>query len=592
MRLNELGDWQRTFECGEPRRSDIGRDVIVMGWVDGRRDHGGVVFVDLRDRSGVVQVVFNPEESRAAHEIAGDIRGEFVVAARGVVRERPPETLNPSLPTGEVEVMAEEVRILNPAQTPPFMIEDESNVAESTRLKYRYLDLRRPVMQQGLIFRHRLSKCIRDYLDTKGYVEVETPVLTKSTPEGARDYLVPSRVNLGTFFALPQSPQLFKQLLMVAGLDRYFQIVKCFRDEDLRADRQPEFTQVDIEASFITPEKIYDLIEGMLERAFALCDQKIERPFPRLTYADAMRRFGTDRPDMRFGLELADVTEVMRTAELRVFREAAERGGLIKALAIPDGARLSRKDLDTLPDEVSQFGAKGVAWARVAADGWQSPIAKFLNQEQMKGVETATAATEGSVILFSADTARVVNDSMAHLRVVLADRLGMIPADLNALLWVTDFPLFEYSQEEKRAVAIHHPFTAPFEEDLERLESDPLSVRSRAYDVVWNGTELGGGSIRIHRSDVQQRVFKQLGIGEEEAQAKFGFLLDALAYGAPPHGGIALGLDRLAMLLSRGSSIRDVIAFPKTQRAVCAMTEAPSEVDPRQLRELGLKADV
>jgi aspartyl-tRNA synthetase len=508
------------------------------------------------------------------------------------VRERPPETLNPNLATGEVEVKAEEVRVLNESETPPFVIEDDSNVAESTRLKYRYLDLRRPAAQEKLLFRHRLTKCVRDYLDRAGYVEVETPILTKSTPEGARDYLVPSRVQPGNFFALPQSPQLFKQILMVSGIDRYFQIVKCFRDEDLRADRQPEFTQIDIEASFVTPERIYQLVEGMLEAVFALRGVAIERPFPRLTYADAIGRYGIDRPDTRFGLELADVTGALGQSELRVFREAAEKGGLIKALAVPDGSRLSRKDLDTLPDEVAQFGAKGVAWARLTPDGWQSPIAKFLTEDQKKGVEIATRAEPGSVVLFSADKAKVVNDSLAHLRLVIGERLGMIPHDRNALLWVTDFPLFEYSEEEKRAVAIHHPFTAPRDEDLERLESDPLSVRSRAYDVVWNGTELGGGSIRIHRSDVQQRVFRQLGIGEEEARAKFGFLLDALSYGAPPHGGIALGLDRMAMLLSGSQSIRDVIAFPKTQRAACLMTDAPGDVDPRQLRELGLKIDV
>jgi aspartyl-tRNA synthetase len=592
VKLNELGDWQRTCECGVPRRADIGREVIVMGWVGGRRDHGGVVFVDLRDRSGILQVVFNPEESRAAHEAAGDLRSEFVIAVRGTVRERPPETLNPNLATGEVEIKAEEVRVLNDSATPPFAIDDDSGVTESTRLKYRYLDLRRPAAQERLIFRHRVAKVVRDYLDQRGFIEVETPILTKSTPEGARDYLVPSRVNPGNFFALPQSPQLFKQLLMVAGLDRYFQIVKCFRDEDLRADRQPEFTQIDIEASFIAPEQIYELIEGMLVEVFALRGIEIARPFPRLTYADAIGRYGIDRPDVRFGLELADVTELLRGAELRVFREAAERGGLIKALAVPDGSRLSRKDLDTLPDEVSQFGAKGIAWARLTAEGWQSPIAKFLNAEQMKGVEIATRAEEGSVILFSADKAKVVNDSLAHLRLVIGERLGMIPHADNALLWVTDFPLFDYSEEDKRAVAIHHPFTAPRDEDLDRLESEPLSVRSRAYDVVWNGTELGGGSIRIHRMDVQERVFRQLGIDADEARAKFGFLLDALSYGAPPHGGIALGLDRLAMLLSGSPSIRDVIAFPKTQRAACSMTDAPSAVDPRQLRELGLKLDV
>ena len=592
VKLNELGNWRRTCECGVPRRADIGREVTVMGWVDGRRDHGGVVFVDLRDRSGVLQVVFNPEESQVAHGDAGALRSEYVIAVRGTVRERPPETLNANLATGEVEIKAEEVRVLNESLTPPFAIEDETSVAENTRLKYRYLDLRRPEAQEKLIFRHRLTKCVRDYLDRHGYIEVETPILTKSTPEGARDYLVPSRVNPGTFFALPQSPQLFKQLLMVAGFDRYFQIVKCFRDEDLRADRQPEFTQIDIEASFISPERIYDLIEGMLAEVFALRGIEIARPFPRLAYVDAIARYGIDRPDVRFGLELADITDLLRTAELRVFREAAERGGLIKALAVPDGSRLSRKDLDTLPEEVSQFGAKGIAWARLTSDGWQSPIAKFLTEEQKKGVEVATRAEEGSVILFSADKAKVVNDSLAHLRLVLGEKLGMIPHGDNALLWVTDFPLFDYSEEDKRAVAIHHPFTAPRDEDLDRLESDPLSVRSRAYDVVWNGTELGGGSIRIHRMDVQQRVFRQLGIGDEEARAKFGFLLDALSYGAPPHGGIALGLDRLAMLLSGSLSIRDVIAFPKTQRAACPVTDAPSEVDARQLRELGLKLNV
>jgi len=590
--LDVLGDWRRTIECGVPRRADIGREVTVMGWVHGRRDHGGVVFIDVRDRTGLLQVVFNPEESHVAHDLAGSLRSEFVIAARGVVRERPHDTVNPNLDTGEVEVMATELRVLNDARTPPFVIEDESNVAESTRLKYRYLDLRRPSVQGNLLFRHRLTMCIRQVLDRAGFIDVETPVLTRSTPEGARDYLVPSRVNPGNFYALPQSPQLFKQLLMVAGFDRYYQIVRCFRDEDLRADRQPEFSQVDIEASFVRPEDIYDLIEELLAAVFALRGLEVPRPFPRMPYSEAVGRFGTDRPDTRFGLELADVTDLVRTAELRVFREAAERGGLVKALAVPEGSRLSRKDLDTLPEIVAPFGAKGVAWARVSAEGWQSPIAKFLDDTQRRGIEAATGASEGSVIMFLADSARVVNDSLAHLRLRLADQLGMIPHGRNALLWVTDFPLFEYSAEDKRLVSLHHPFTSPVDEDLERLESDPLSVRARAYDVVWNGTELGGGSIRIHRTDVQERVFRQLGIGDEEARAKFGFLLDALAYGAPPHGGIALGLDRLAMLLCGAASIREVIAFPKTQRATCLMTEAPSSVDPRQLRELGIKLDV
>ncbi len=583
-----LDDWKRDTNCGAPRSADCGREVTVMGWVNHRRDHGGLIFVDLRDRTGVVQIVFNPESSPACFSLAEALRNEYVVAIRGKVAPRPAETLNPNLATGEVEILATEAKLLSTARAIPFQI-DGAAVAENVRLKYRYLDLRRPEMQERIILRHRLTKAVRDYLDRAGFLEIETPVLTRSTPEGARDYLVPSRVSRGHFYALPQSPQLFKQLLMVAGFDRYFQIVRCFRDEDLRADRQPEFTQIDLEMSFVTPDDVIAVTEGILNVAFALRGIEVPKPIPRITYQEAIRRFGIDRPDMRFELELSEITEVMRQTQFKVFRAAIDAGGIIKALRIPNGDRLTRRDLDGLPELVAPYGAKGVAWVRLTAEGWQSPIAKFLTPEERTATDNACGAGLGDIILFVASTPRVVNDSLAHLRLQMAERLEMIPANSFAFVWVTDFPLVEYSAEDKRFVAVHHPFTSPRGEDLATLETDPANVRALAYDVVLNGMELGGGSIRIHRPDIQSRVFEVLGISETEARDKFGFLLDALAYGAPPHGGIAIGLDRLAMLLSGGTSIRDVIAFPKTQRATCMMTDAPSPVDPRQLRELGLK---
>jgi aspartyl-tRNA synthetase len=583
-----VADWKRSHYGGELRAADEAGTVTVMGWVHTRRDHGGVIFVDLRDRTGLVQVVFHPD-SPAAFAVAEELRSEYVVAVRGRVAHRTPETVNPNLPTGEIEVVAAEATLLNRCRSLPFQIDGSENVAESTRLKYRYLDLRRPEMQARLLFRHRLTKTVRDYLDQHGFIEIETPVLTKSTPEGARDYLVPSRVSPGHFYALPQSPQLFKQLLMVAGFDRYFQIVRCFRDEDLRADRQPEFTQIDMEMSFVQPDDVMAVTEGMLAAAAAVCGIEVPRPIPRITYDDAIRRFGIDRPDMRFALELAEVTDAIRGTQFKVFREAVEKGGIVKVLRLPDGERLSRKDLDNLPEIVAPYGAKGVAWVRLTPNGWQSPIAKFLTDAERAAIERTCGAAPGDLLLFVAAAPKVVNDSLANLRLKLADQLGMIPSDRYAFVWITDFPLVEYSPEDKRYVAVHHPFTSPREEDLDRLESDPLSVRALAYDIVLNGTELGGGSVRIHRPEIQSRLFQLLGISETEAREKFGFLLDALAFGAPPHSGIALGLDRIAMLLSGGTSLRDVIAFPKTQRAVCLMTEAPSAVDARQLRELGLK---
>jgi aspartyl-tRNA synthetase len=583
-----LGAWRRDQLCGSLRRPDIGRQLTLMGWVDTRRDHGGIVFIDLRDLSGVLQLVFDPDRSRAAHARAHGVRSEYVVAVTGTLAERPPETLNPELPTGEVELRVDEIRILATSRVLPFPLEEEAN--EAIRLKYRYLDLRRPRLLRNLQARHRAAQAIRQYLDAEGFTDIETPILTRSTPEGARDYLVPSRVNPGTVFALPQSPQLFKQILMVAGLDRYYQIVKCFRDEDLRADRQPEFTQVDIEMSFVGPDDVMRVTEGLLVAgARAIGAPLPEPPFPRMSYDEATRRFGTDRPDTRFALELVELSDLMVASEARVLAAAVQQGGIVGGIVAEDGARLSRRELDELVAWAPSVGAKGLAWIRQTEEGWQSPLAKFFSEGERARICERSGLRTGGVLFLIAGPRKESQSILGQLRLRLAGLLGRIPEDRWNYLWVTDFPLLEYSTEAKRLVAVHHPFTAPRDADIELLESEPERVIAQAYDVVLNGTELGGGSIRIHRPELQSRVFQALGVSEVQQREQFGFLVDALSYGAPPHGGIALGLDRLCMLWLREASIRDVIAFPKTHRAQDPMSEAPAAPSPEQLRELGIR---
>lgn len=589
-----LGDWKRSHYCGDLSKQDIGREVCLMGWVHRRRDHGGLIFIDLRDRTGIAQLALDPDRDPQSHAKAEAVRNEFVVAAIGTVSPRPEGTVNPKMKTGEVEIEVSELRILNVAKTPPFMLDEYTEVAENLRLKYRYLDLRRDSIQQNIMMRHQVAQTTRKYLSDHGFLEIETPMLTKSTPEGARDYLVPSRVNPGNFYALPQSPQIFKQLLMVSGYDRYFQITRCFRDEDLRADRQPEFTQIDCELSFVDKDDVMTVMEGMIAAIFkSSLDVELSVPMPRLSYAEVMDRYGVDNPDLRFEMELVNLTEIVRGCGFKVFASVAENGGLVKAMNVKGCATFSRKELDDLTDFAAIYGAKGMAWVKILEDGsWQSPIAKFFTEEELAQIGAALDAKPGDLLLFGADTPAIANESLGRLRGHLGQKLSLANPNEYKFLWVTDFPLLEWDGETRRHVAVHHPFTAPLDEDIPLLDSDPGKARAKAYDLVLNGSEIGGGSIRIHNQEVQSRMFNLLGIGTEEAREKFGFLLDALEFGAPPHGGIAFGLDRIMMILTKAGSIRDVIAFPKTQKATDLMSEAPGTVDEKQLRELGIRLAV
>lgn len=584
--IEPLDGWGRSHSCGELTQAQKGEAVCLMGWVQFRRDHGGLIFVDLRDRAGLTQIVFSPEIAPKAHENAHILRTEYVLAIKGVVRLRPQGMANPAMKTGEVEVVVHEWKLLNTSKTPPFLIDERGEINENVRLQYRYLDMRRPGMAANFMLRHKVAQAVRRYMDSQGFLEVETPVLTKSTPEGARDFLVPSRLNQGQFFALPQSPQIFKQLLMVAGLERYFQIVRCFRDEDLRADRQPEFTQIDIEMSFVDEDQVMAMSEGLMARVFKeALGVELSLPFPRMSYDAAMADYGVDKPDTRFEMKLKDVTDIVRGSGFRLFSEAP----LVKGMKVPGGESLSRKEIDEFTEFVKIYGAQGLAWIKIRPGEWQSPIAKFLSETERDGLKRALDLQEGDIVFFQAGPPDMVNAALGNLRVHIAEQLHLIPEGRYNFLWVTEFPLFEFDEEENRYVACHHPFTSPATGHMERIAADPAFCKARAYDLVLNGCEVGGGSIRNHSAAVQRAMFEALGFTKEEYEPKFGFLIQALEYGAPPHGGIAFGFDRLIMLLAGANSIRDVIAFPKTQKGTCLLTQAPSPVSVKQLKELGLR---
>ncbi len=586
-----LAGMKRTHRCTEVTQKNVGNEVVIMGWAHKRRDLGGVIFIDLRDRSGILQIVFNNELDSALHNKAEQIRSEYVLAARGILVNRSEETINPNIPTGKWEVIVKELRILSRAATPPVLIEENIDTNEAVRLKYRFLDLRRPDMQRNIMLRHKVTKIARDYYDENGFLEIETPILMKSTPEGARDYLVPSRVHPGEFFALPQSPQLFKQILMVSGFDRYMQIAKCFRDEDLRADRQPEFTQIDLEMSFVQVDDVIAVNEGFIQRVFKeALGIYVQTPFLRLTYKEAMERFGSDKPDTRFGLELVNLSGIVKGSGFKVFADAAAKGGSVRAInAKGCGAKFARREIDALAEYAKTYKAKGMAWIAVEEGGLKSAITKYLSEDEINAILKRMNAEAGDLICFVADTDEVVFDSLGHLRLEIARKLDLIDDDRVNFLWVTEFPLLEYDEEEKRWVAKHHPFTSPMDEDIDFLDIEPKKVRAKAYDIVLNGVELGGGSIRIHDQELQSKIFSLIGFSKEEAEERFGFLLEAFKYGTPPHGGLAFGLDRILMMMAKKDSIRDVIAFPKVQNSSCLMTGAPDSVELKQLKELHIR---